>query len=270
LSGERRPAALVTGASSGIGAATARLLADRGYDVALTYRSAAEGAERTASEVEARGGRAFVAQMDLGEPDTVIGITKALISKLGRIDALVNNAGANRRQPIAQESVAGWREAVDVNLVGPCLCARAAAEAMREAGNGGRIVNVSSVLAFAPLEGGGAYGAAKAGLELATKVMALEWAGDGIRVNAVAPGHTATPMNFDPEALDGSRIGRPVIPLERAADPDEIAAAIVFLAAAESGYVTGASILVDGGLLLSSGPSSLQRATGLPPEKEPR
>ncbi|MBS1881384.1 MAG: SDR family oxidoreductase [Actinobacteria bacterium] len=262
-----RPAAIVTGASSGIGAASARLLAERGYDLGLTYRGEAEGAARTAAEVEERGGRAVVAQMDFKDPAGVTATMETLVAELGRIDALVNNAGANRRQEMDRESAEGLREALDVNLVGPCLCAKVAAVAMERAGNGGAIVNVSSCLAFAPLEAAGAYCAAKAGLEMATKVMALEWASKGIRVNAVAPGHAATPMNYDAETLDGSRIDRPVIPLARAAEAEEIAAAIVFLAAAESSYVTGASILVDGGLLLPSGPTSLQRATGKPPEK---
>jgi NAD(P)-dependent dehydrogenase (short-subunit alcohol dehydrogenase family) len=140
---------------------------------------------------------------------------------------------------------------------------------MLAAGRGGRIVNVTSILAATPLAGGGAYCAAKAGLELATKVMALELAEAGVTVNAVAPGHTATPMNFAPDELQAERIPRPVIPAGRAATPEEIAAAIVFLASPEASYATGASLLVDGGLLQVSGPQSLQDATGLPPEPRP-
>jgi NAD(P)-dependent dehydrogenase (short-subunit alcohol dehydrogenase family) len=181
---------------------------------------------------------------------------------------LVNNAGVNRRATLLEETIAGFDRTLAVNLVGPWACAQAAARHMIDAGRGGRIVNVTSVLAFVPLEGGGAYGAAKAGLEALTKVLALELAPHGIKVNAVAPGHTATPMNYGPDDLRAATISRPVIPTARAAAPDEIAAAIAFLASPAASYATGASLLVDGGLLLASGPQSLQDATGLPPEPD--
>lgn len=260
--------AIVTGASSGIGAAAATLLARRGFDVGITYRADAEGASRVKAAIEAEGRRARLAQLDLGDPGAADAVIGGLIEELGGIDALVNNAGANRRRAMGEETVEGWNATLAVNLIGPWACARVAAEHMRRSGRGGSIVNVTSVLASTPLEEGGAYCAAKAGLELATQVMALEWARDGIRVNAVAPGHTATPMNFDPTEIDGSRIDRPVIPLGRAADAEEIAKAIVFLASEDSSYVTGSSLLVDGGLRLASGPQSLQDETGLPPEKD--
>jgi len=259
--------AVVTGGSSGIGAAVAVQLAKRGYDLGLTYRGSKAGAVRTKEAVEAEGRRCSLAVLDLSDARSAAGVMNELIDELGDIEVLVNNAGANRRRTMREESVDGWNATLAINLVGPWACARAAAEHMR-GGRGGRIVNVTSILSTVPLEGGGAYCAAKAGLELATQVMALEWARDGIRVNAVAPGHTATPMNFAAEELDGSSIERPVIPLQRAASADEVAKAVVFLATEDSGYVTGSSLLVDGGLRLASGPQSLQEATGLPPEKE--
>jgi hypothetical protein len=259
--------AIVTGASSGIGAAVAVKLAGRGYDLGLTYRGAEDGALRTKEAVEAEGRRCFLARLDLSDPVSVSGVIDGLADELGGIEILVNNAGADRRRTMSEESVEGWNATLAVNLVGPWACARTAAKHMRQ-GRGGRIVNVTSILSSVPLEGGGAYCAAKAGLELATQVMALEWAQDGIRVNAVAPGHTATPMNFPAEDLDGSPIKRPVIPLRHAASAAEVAQAVVFLATEDSSYVTGSSLLVDGGLRLASGPQSLQEATGLPPEKE--
>jgi NAD(P)-dependent dehydrogenase (short-subunit alcohol dehydrogenase family) len=266
---ESTPAAIVTGASSGIGAATALLLAERGFDVGLTYRGNEAGARRTADAIEALGRRAALVRLDLAAPGDAEAAIGGLIDELGRVDALVNNAAVNPRAEMLELTVEGWDTTLAVNLVGPWACARAVAERMLAAGHGGRIVNVSSVLAFVPLEGGGAYCAAKAGLELLTKVMALEWAQHGITVNALAPGHIATRMNFDEAELDGSLIERPVVPLRRAASAREVAGAIAFLVSGDASYVTGASLLVDGGLLLASGPQQLQQATGLPPAGEP-
>jgi NAD(P)-dependent dehydrogenase (short-subunit alcohol dehydrogenase family) len=259
--------AIVTGAGSGIGRATALQLAAAGCDVGLTYRANAEGAERTAAEIRELGREAACVELDLADPSAAGGAIDALVRRLGGLDVLVNNAGVNRRATVLDETVADFERALRVNLVGPWACAQAAARQMIAAGRGGRIVNVTSVLAFVPLDGGGAYGAAKAGLELLTRVLALELAPHGIKVNAVAPGHTATPMNYEPDALAAGTIERPVIPAARAASPDEIAAAIAFLASPAASYATGASLLVDGGLLLASGPQALQEATGRPPER---
>jgi NAD(P)-dependent dehydrogenase (short-subunit alcohol dehydrogenase family) len=258
--------AIVTGAGSGIGRATALQLAAAGCDVGVTYRANAQGAERVVAEIGDLGRRAAAVELDLARPQNASATIDALAETLGGVDVLVNNAGVNRRATVHDETVAGFDRTLAVNLVGPWACAQAAARHMVAGGRGGRIVNVTSVLAFVPLEGGGAYGAAKAGLEALTKVLALELAPHGIKVNAVAPGHTATPMNYEADELDAASIERPVIPAARAASPDEIAAAIAFLASPAASYATGASLLVDGGLLLASGPQSLQQATGLPPE----
>jgi NAD(P)-dependent dehydrogenase (short-subunit alcohol dehydrogenase family) len=257
--------AIVTGAGSGIGRATALQLAAAGCDVGVTYRENAAGAERVVAEIRDLGRCAASVELDLSEPGAAAAAIDALANALGGVDVLVNNAGVNRRATVLEETVAGFDRTLAVNLVGPWACAQAAARHMIAGGRGGRIVNVTSVLAFVALEGGGAYGAAKAGLELLTKVLALELAPHAIKVNAVAPGHTATPMNYGPAELAAASIERPVIPAARAASPDEIAAAISFLASPAASYATGASLLVDGGLLLASGPQSLQEATGLPP-----
>ena len=261
--------AIVTGAGSGIGRAAALRLAADGCDVGLTYRSNAEGAERVAAEVRDLGRAAACVALDLAEARTAAAAIDDLADRLGGVDVLVNNAGVNRRATVLEETIEGFDRTLAVNLVGPWACAQAAARHMIAAGRGGQIVNVTSVLAFVALDGGGAYGAAKAGLELLTKVLALELAPHAIKVNAVAPGHTATPMNYGPEDLAAATIERPVIPTARAAAPDEIAAAIAFLASPAASYATGASLLVDGGLLLASGPQSLQDATGRPPEPGP-
>ncbi len=263
-----RPVAIVTGASSGIGAATALRLARDGFDVWLTYKSGEAAALRVAAEVERLGGRAAVAELVLdADADAVAGSFQALLERCERLDVLVNNAGVNRRMATLDETSDAWSRTLTVNLTGPWLCSRAAARRMLEAGAGGRIVNVTSVLASVPLAGAGAYCVAKAGLEMLTRVMALELAPHGIAVNAVAPGHTVTPMNYAVDEIGEEPIERPVIPLGRAAGAGEIASAIAFLASGDSSYATGASLLVDGGLTLASGPTELQRATGLPPQR---
>jgi NAD(P)-dependent dehydrogenase (short-subunit alcohol dehydrogenase family) len=264
MSDRRR--AIVTGAGSGIGRATALLLAERGYDVGITYLSNRDGALAVARSARERGARVVSAQLDLAQLDHVEPAVRELIDELGGVDVLVNNAAVNPRGTTLEATAEAWTHTLHADLVGPWACARAVAADMIERGVRGRIVNVTSVLASAPLHGGGMYCAAKAGLDILTRVMALELAEHGIAVNAVAPGHTATPMNFAPDQLDGTNIERPVIPLGRAAAAEEVARAIVFLAGDEASYVTGSSLLVDGGLLLASGPQQLQDETGLPPD----
>ncbi len=254
--------AVVTGGGSGIGRATALLLAERGYDVGLTYNRNEAGATAVVCEIERAGRRACAEQLDLSRPQLADAVIARLAARLGGVDALVNNAGVNPRAASLDETADGWTQTLNANLVGPWACARAAAREMIARGEPGRIVNVTSILAFVPLEGGAAYCAAKAGLEMLTKVLALELAPHGIAVNAVAPGHTVTPMNYSEEEVGEGAMERPVIPMARAADAEEIARAIAFLAGGESSYATGVSLLVDGGLMLASGPEELRRATG--------
>jgi NAD(P)-dependent dehydrogenase (short-subunit alcohol dehydrogenase family) len=258
-------AAIVTGAGSGIGRATALLLAERGYDVGLTYNTNADGAAETVRAIEAGGRRGAAVRLDLTRPAGAEPAIDELAERLGGVDALVNNAGVNPRSPVLEGSIDVWTETLAANLVGPWACAQAAAGHMIRAGGGGRIVNVTSILASVPLAGGGPYCASKAGLDMLTRVMALELAPHGIAVNAVAPGHTATPMNYSAAEMEAATIERPVIPLGRAAAPAEVARAVVFLATGDGSYATGSTLLVDGGLMLASGPEELQRATGLPP-----
>jgi NAD(P)-dependent dehydrogenase (short-subunit alcohol dehydrogenase family) len=265
---DRARAAIVTGASSGIGRACALRLAHVGYDIGVTFHTNRAGAEQVAAEARALGRTAAVVSIDMAHTALVPAAITELVERLDGVDVLVNNAGVNRRARVVEETEAGWRRTLAVNLIGPWACAHAAASHMIGAGRGGRIINVTSVLALAPIDGGGAYCASKAGLDMLTKVMALELAEHGITVNAVAPGHTATPMNFtERELAVEETIARPVIPAARAASPDEIADAVVHLAGPNASYTIGASLLVDGGLLLVSGPESLQRSTGMPPQR---
>jgi NAD(P)-dependent dehydrogenase (short-subunit alcohol dehydrogenase family) len=234
--------AIVTGSDSGIGRATAVALARRGFAVGITWHTDERGAVETARRVEAAGARAAVAWLDLAEVGDVI---DDLADALGGVSVLVNNAGANHRAAALDDTLDGWRRALEINLTGQFVCAQAAARRMVAAGAGGRIVNVTSIHEHAPLPSAGAYCAAKAGLGMLTKVLALELAPHGILVNAVAPGHIATPMT----GSAGDR-ALPQIPLGRPGTPEEVAEVIAGVACGD--YMTGASVLVDGGLALGA------------------
>ncbi|MEU1023839.1 SDR family oxidoreductase [Streptomyces sp. NPDC005904] len=240
--------AVVTGADSGIGRATAVRLAEAGLDVGITWHSDREGAERTAEEVSGHGRRAALAHMDLTRLPEAADAVDDLAERLGRIDVLVNNAGTGTATPYLDLSLETVREVIDVDLVGPFLCGQRAARRMIAQGGGGRIVNVTSVHEHQPRVGAAPYCAAKGGLGLLTQVMALELAEHGITVNAVAPGEIATPMTGQ-EDTDVRDERRPGIPLGRPGDAREIAAVIAFLAGPEASYVTGASWVADGGMV---------------------
>lgn len=247
-----RSTVIVTGASSGIGRATAILLAQRGFDVGLGYRSNEEGAKKTAHEVEAAGGNSVLFPVDHSDPDVAAAAVDRAAEHLGGLDAFVSNAGINHRGEFLEETLQDWHRVLTVDLTGPFACAQAAARRMVAQGRGGRIVNVSSVHEMIPITGGSAYCAAKAGLGMLTKVMALELAQYGITVNAVSPGETATPMNGVPEGFDAGDIARPKIPVGRPGRAREIAMLIAHLLDPDAAYTTGVSIPIDGGLMLMS------------------
>ena len=246
--------AIVTASDSGIGKAAAVRLARDGYDVGVTWHSDEAGARDTAGEVEAAGRRSALARLDVTDFEAAADTIESLAAELGGLHVFVNNAGGGPSHPFLEFPLEDWRRVLDVNLTGAFACAQRAARLMAAAGTRGRIVNVTSVHEHIPLRGASAYSAAKGGLGLLTKAMALELGEHGIRVNAVAPGEIATPMTGK-EDVDPETIERPSLPIGRPGAAGEIAAAIAFLASPDAGYATGASLVVDGGLMLTASAS---------------
>jgi 2-dehydro-3-deoxy-D-gluconate 5-dehydrogenase len=240
--------ALVTGASAGLGAAIAVGLAEAGADVAAHGNT--RSPSRTCQRIEACGRRAAAVTGDLGDRAVSGGLVNDVMSALGRLDILVNNAGIIRRAPAEHYSDEDWDHVIEVDLTSAFRLARAAGRHMLEAGRGGRIVNVTSLLAF---QGGitvPAYAAAKGGLAQLTKALANEWASKGINVNAIAPGYmetdVTTALRADPVR---NRQIMDRIPAGRWGQPDDVAGAVVFLASRAASYVHGHVLAVDGGWL---------------------
>ena len=243
------PAAIITGADSGIGRATAVILAERGWDVGITFLDDEQGARETAGEIEGHGQRCEVRELELRESDRIAPTVEDLIDSLGGCDLFVNNAGMGVFSPFLEFALDDWRKVLEVNLTGAFIAAQAAARWMVRTGVQGAIVNVSSVHEHVPLRDNVAYCAAKGGMGLLTKVMALELAEYGIRVNSIAPGEISTPMtgqhHEDPREQE-----RPQIPWGRPGHAREIGEWIAFVGSDAARYATGQSYVVDGGLLL--------------------
>jgi NAD(P)-dependent dehydrogenase (short-subunit alcohol dehydrogenase family) len=243
--------AIVTGSDSGIGKATAVRLAQDDFDVGVTWHSDREGAEGTAREIQELGRRAVVTQLDVTRFEEAADTVEALARELGGLDLFVNNAGGSESHPFLEFPLEDWQHVLDLNLTGAFVCAQRAARIMVDAGTKGRIVNVTSVHEHIPLGEAAAYCAAKGGLGLLTKVMALELGEHGITVNAVAPGEIATQMT-DAHDQDPGEEERPALPAGRPGHAYEIAETIAFLARPDAGYATGSSFVVDGGLMLGA------------------
>lgn len=239
--------AIVTGASSGLGVAFAQALAEAGADVVLAARRTDRLAE-TARLVEAAGRRALCVKADVASPDDCHAVAAAA-ADFGHVGVLVNNAGVAGAVPASRETPEHFRRIIDINLMGAYWMARAAAQVMT---GGGSIVNIASVLGLVntglPQAG---YSSSKAGLLGLTRDLAAQWSHrKNIRVNALAPGYFASEMTARQDADTIDDIVRR-IPLPRTGDPEELAAAVVFLASDASSYVTGTTLTVDGGLVIS-------------------
>jgi len=238
--------ALVTGGSKGIGAETALVLAQAGADVAIVGRDRA-GLDETAAAIAATGRCCVVIETDMATPDGPAAAAAAALDAFGAVDILVNNAGIARIDGLTALTAAAWDETMAVNLRAPYLLAQALVGKMMEQ-RAGKIINVSSQAGVVALEGHGAYCASKGGLNMLTKVMALEWGPYNIQVNAVCPTVILTPMGTkvwgDPAKADPMLAK---IPLGRFGQPVEVADLILFLASPASDLITGEAIMIDGG-----------------------
>jgi NAD(P)-dependent dehydrogenase (short-subunit alcohol dehydrogenase family) len=244
--------ALITGGDSGLGAATAKSLAQAGARVAITYQFKADAAEKIANAARAFGGKVGVVRMDdVSSPDDVANAFRQVIEQLGGLDILVNNAGTDGpRATVADSDIDKWRKVIEIDLVGPYYCARRAIELMRTQRRG-VIINTTSVHEFIPWAGYSAYTSSKAGLSMFSKTLAQEAAPLGIRVISVAPGAVKTPINANVwQDAKGLEDLVEKIPMGRIGEPDEIGHAIAFLCSDLAGYITGVTIPIDGGMLL--------------------
>jgi glucose 1-dehydrogenase len=228
---------VVTGAASGIGAATARSLAAAGARVALLDRDAA-GCEKVAADISARGSAAVAVTCDISSEASVNAAAQQVAARLGACYALVNNAGLLRSGGLADVSLDDWNAVLSVNLTGYLLCARAFSKPMRDAGRGS-IVNVASISGLFPQTGSGAYSASKAGVLLMSRQMAVEWGPQGVRSNAICPGMIKTALSekfYEEPGFEERRAA--VTASRRVGMPQDIADVALFLASPRSGYVT--------------------------------
>ncbi len=242
---------IVTGGGRGIGAATARLAASRGYDVCVNYLSNAAAAEAVVRDVEGAGGRAIAVQADVAAEAQVERLFKTVDRELGPLTALVNNAGlAGKIDRLDAAPSATIRQVIEVNLFGAIWCARAAVRRMSilHGGTGGAIVNLSSGAATLGSPGNYVwYAAAKGAVDSLTIGLAREVAREGIRVNGVAPGYVRTDIHADSGMPDRLETEAPTVPIGRAAEPEEIAETILWLLSDAASYTTGATLRVAGG-----------------------
>ena len=242
--------ALVTGSDQGIGQAIALELARQGADVVVNYRSNREGAEETRRQIREMGRNSAAIQADVGHLAEAKKLVSEAFAALGALDILVNNAGIEKRAPFLEVTEEDYQAVLNVNLAAPFFISQAFAQRLKDAGRPGKIINLSSVHEELPFPHFAPYCVSKGGLKMMMRNLAIELAPLGITVNNIAPGAIETPINrrlmSDPKLLG------PVlenIPLHRIGEPADVANVAAFLASPAADYITGATIVVDGGLL---------------------
>jgi 3-oxoacyl-[acyl-carrier protein] reductase len=237
---------IVTGGGRGIGRAISLKIASEGADVAIVAEKDMRSAEETAEQIRQLGRKAIAIRADVSNPEMVSGMVSKVLESFGRIDLLINNAAISLRAPLEQLSVENWDRVMAVNLKGIFLCGVAVAREMIKQ-NKGCIINMAAASGHRSYGGGGAVGPSKAGVISLTKQMAVEWAKYNIRVNGVSPGPIMTAETEERIKDENTKRRIGMIPLRRVGRPEEIAAAVLFLASEDSSYMTGQILIVDGG-----------------------
>jgi glucose 1-dehydrogenase len=258
MRGLKGKSVLVTGSTSGIGQAIAVRFAEYGANIAINYLRTPDEAEDTEEQVHTClnqvrqiGVKDVLVQGDVSKEDDVVAMVEQTVAELGGLDILVNNAGIQISRPSHELSAADFDKVLAVNLRGSFLCAREAIKRFLHAGNGGVIINVSSVHQLIPKPDYLGYSASKGGMQNLTRTLALEYASHNIRVNGIGPGATVTPINraWIDDPMKREQV-ESHIPLARAGTSDEMAGVTCFLASDDAAYITGQTIFVDGGLTL--------------------
>jgi 3-oxoacyl-[acyl-carrier protein] reductase len=246
MTDKTRKVAIVTGASRGIGAAVAERLAADGFTVIINYSGDTRSAETLARKIEAGDGRALIAKADVSDPNAVRAMFDTVEATFGGVDVLINNAGMMKLAKIADSDDALFDRQIAVNLKGSFNAMREAAKRLRE---GGRIVNLSTSVVGTKLETYGVYAATKAAIETMTAILSKEMRGRNITVDAVAPGPTATELFLDGKSAElVERLAR-MNPLERLAEPEDIASVVAFLVGPDGGWVNGQVLRANGGMV---------------------
>jgi NAD(P)-dependent dehydrogenase (short-subunit alcohol dehydrogenase family) len=239
--------ALISGGAGGIGAATAKLLAKEGAAVVIADLLEDEG-RATEAFIAESGGKALFVNLDVTSEDSWNKAVQAAVSSFGKLDILVNNAGVSRRKGVEETTSEDWDFVMDVNVKGVFLGTKAAIPEMRKAG-GGSIINISSIYGLVGSDTSAAYHASKGAVRIFNKSTAIQYAGENIRANSVHPGFVDSPMtraHHDDPNIQEQRVAK--MPLGRMGEPEDIAAGILYLASDESSFVTGAELVIDGGM----------------------
>jgi glucose 1-dehydrogenase len=246
--------AIVTGAGTGIGQGISRAFAKAGAKVVVDYVGKASIAQQTLDEIQNAGGTAMGFDADISNQDDVNALIAKTVETYGKVDIFVNNAGIEKKFDFVDYPLDEWQKIMAVNLTGPFLCSQAAARQMIKQGNGGRIINISSVHEDLPLLTNAPYCASKGGLRMLMRTIAVELAKHKITVNNIGPGAIYTPIDADVEAdktMNDAILAE--IPLGRWGRPDEIGNMALYLASDDASYITGSTFFVDGGMLRNAG-----------------